>query len=105
MITEDLSTQVKAHDCRCLHEAIGVLYAVWEQLETSGLQWGSQEESLTMIFTRSRTRCRRVLETLFRAHTLEVMESIVDCWSRGGSVSPRVIGTTGVNLILSSAVR
>ena len=80
--------QVKTPDCRCLHEAIAVLYAIWEQLATPlGSRWGSQEESLQLIFTRTRTRCRRVLEHLFREYSLEVMESVVDCWSRGSSVS------------------
>ena len=80
--------QTKAPDCRCLHESIVVLYAIWEQLATpQGARWGSQEESLNLIFTRTRTRCRRVLEHLFREYSLEVMESVVDCWSRGTSVS------------------
>ncbi|KAJ3545543.1 hypothetical protein NM688_g5613 [Phlebia brevispora] len=80
------SSSIKASDYRCLYEAIAVLFDMWEQLAApSGQQWGSREESLTLIYTRSRTRCRRVLEHLFREYSLEVTESIVDCWSRGPS--------------------
>lgn len=43
-------------------------------------QWGSQEESLVLIFTRAKTRTKRVLEHLFRAHSSEVLEAVVDCW-------------------------
>lgn len=35
-----------------------------------------------MIYTRTRLRCRRVLEHLFRVQSSEVFESIVDWWSR-----------------------
>ncbi|KAI0803164.1 Dopey, N-terminal-domain-containing protein [Irpex lacteus] len=82
MSAED-QVPVKFTDNRGLYEAIRVLYAVWDQLVIpSPPNWDSQEESLTLIFGRTRTRCRRVLEHLFRAHPLEVLESSVDCWSR-----------------------
>jgi hypothetical protein len=35
-----------------------------------------------MIFNRAHTRCRRVLEHLFRAHPTEVLESIIEYWDR-----------------------
>jgi len=35
-----------------------------------------------MIYNRTRARCRRALEHLFRAHPNEVLESLVICWER-----------------------
>ncbi|TFK56468.1 hypothetical protein OE88DRAFT_1715528 [Heliocybe sulcata] len=68
---------------RCLHEAIRVLYAFWTSTVWVAPQfWASQDHTLFLIFSRSRTRCRRVLEHLFRAQSSEVLESIVDCWSK-----------------------
>ncbi|GJE86225.1 Dopey, N-terminal-domain-containing protein [Phanerochaete sordida] len=82
MPPEDTS-QIKPSDPRCMQEAIRVLWAMWEQLVVPPQsRWGSQEESLTLIYTRARTRCRRVLEHLFKAHPLEVLESVVECWYR-----------------------
>lgn len=42
--------------------------------------WASREESLALIYSRARNRSRRVLEHLFRAHSTEVLEAVVDCW-------------------------
>ncbi|KAH9858301.1 Dopey, N-terminal-domain-containing protein [Lenzites betulinus] len=68
-------------DRRCLHNAVRVLYAMWDKLiiPQDG-RWGSQEESLVLIHSRARTRTKRVLEHLFRAHSSEVLEAVVDCW-------------------------
>ena len=35
-----------------------------------------------MIYSRTRGRCRRVLEYLFRAYPAEVLEGVVSCWDR-----------------------
>lgn len=35
-----------------------------------------------MIYNRTRLRCRRTLEHLFRVQSAEVFESIVECWNR-----------------------
>ena len=40
-----------------------------------------------MIYARTRLRCRRVLEHLFRVQSSEVFESIVDWWSRDLTVN------------------
>ena len=40
-----------------------------------------------MIFNRTRLRCRRILEHLFRVQSAEVFESVVECWSRDEFVS------------------
>ncbi|KAI0690744.1 Dopey, N-terminal-domain-containing protein [Cytidiella melzeri] len=82
-VSADEQLPAKFADSRALNEAIRVLYAVWDQLIIPPHpQWESQEESLSLIYVRTRTRCRRVLEHLFRAHPLEVIESVIDCWSR-----------------------
>lgn len=47
----------------------------------------SRDESLALICNRTRTRCRRVLEHIFRVQSAEVFESIVDCWNRDMFVS------------------
>ncbi|KAH9948184.1 Dopey, N-terminal-domain-containing protein [Amylocystis lapponica] len=75
---DDQSMQ-RSSDSRCLHETVRVLYAIWETLAGPSHHLGtSQEESLSLIHARTKTRCRRVLEHLFRAHSTEVIESIVD---------------------------
>ena len=73
--------QARSSDNRCLHNAVQVLYAMWDKLIIpEGSHWASREESLALIYTRSRNRSRRVLEHLFRAHSSEVLEAVVDCW-------------------------
>ncbi|KAI9057020.1 hypothetical protein FKP32DRAFT_1598504 [Trametes sanguinea] len=75
------STLTRSSDYRCLHNAIRVLYAMWDRLiPPEDDRWGSQEESLALIYTRARNRSKRVLEHLFRAHSSEVLEAVVDCW-------------------------
>ncbi|TCD67610.1 hypothetical protein EIP91_012242 [Steccherinum ochraceum] len=72
----------KVSDYRCLRESIRVLYAIWISLVAPAPHVvSSQDESLSLIFSRSRTRCRRVLEHLFRAHASEVLECVIECWS------------------------
>ncbi|GBE77521.1 hypothetical protein SCP_0103960 [Sparassis crispa] len=92
----------KSSDYVCLHEAVRVLYSIWEGLSGPGQHtWTSREESLSLIFTRTRTRCRRVLEHLFRAHSTEVLESIVDCWHRESTNESAVFEI--VDILTSSA--
>lgn len=42
-----------------------------------------------MIYSRTRVRCRRVLEYLFRAYPSEVLEGVVSCWDRDLTTHPR----------------
>lgn len=35
-----------------------------------------------MIYSRTRVRSRRVLENVFRVHSVEVLEAIINCWNR-----------------------
>jgi hypothetical protein len=44
-----------------------------------------------MIYARTRLRCRRVLEHLFRVQSSEVFESIVDWWSKDLTVNNSLI--------------
>ncbi len=54
---------------------------MWDKLNIpQDGRWGSQEESLVLIYGRAKTRTKRVLEHLFRAHSSEVLEAVVDCW-------------------------
>lgn len=58
-----------------------MLYALWDKLALPHEgDWASRAESLSLIYSRARNRSRRVLEHLFRAHSTEVLEAIVDCW-------------------------
>lgn len=56
---------------------------MWSTLGwTSPAVVAPKDETLAMIYGRTRTRCRRVLEHLFRMQSAEVFESIIDWWSR-----------------------
>ncbi|KAI6114892.1 Dopey, N-terminal-domain-containing protein [Pisolithus croceorrhizus] len=55
---------------RSLHEGIRVLSK------------RSEDDSLSIIYSRTRARCRRALEYLSRVHPSEVLESLVICWDR-----------------------
>ncbi|KAJ7070662.1 Dopey, N-terminal-domain-containing protein [Mycena amicta] len=80
--TEDQLT-AKSPGYRSLHEGVRVLYLIWSTLAWSDRElWSSKDESLSMIYNRTRLRCRRVLEHLFRMQSAEVFESIIDCWNR-----------------------
>jgi len=79
-----LIIKTRSSGYRALHEAIGVLYEAWvvvdekQTLSTTSI-------SPFLLLNRSRQRCRRVLERLFRAQTLEVTEAVVDYWRRQDS--------------------
>ncbi|KZT72967.1 hypothetical protein DAEQUDRAFT_808918 [Daedalea quercina L-15889] len=72
----DETTPTRSSDYDSLHEAVSVLYATWDILADPERQlWSS-------VYPKAKTRCRKVLEHLFRAHPPEVLEFIVDCWRR-----------------------
>lgn len=57
-----------------------MLYAIWDILAHPKHQMWST------VYPKAKTRCRKVLEHLFRAHPSDVMEFIVDCWRRDSAV-------------------
>lgn len=38
-------------------------------------------DTLALIFSRTNNRCRKAFEKLFHAHSFEVTESVIECWS------------------------
>ncbi|KAG6813245.1 hypothetical protein H0H92_012882 [Tricholoma furcatifolium] len=68
---------------KSLDEGIRVLYSIWGVLSWKNpTTWSPKDESLSLIYTRTRTRSRRVLEHFFRVQAVEVFESVIDCWNR-----------------------
>jgi hypothetical protein len=68
---------------RSLHESVRVLFSIWATLAWANPQPPTpKDESLSLIYNRTRLRCRRVLEHFFRVQSGEVFESIVDFWNR-----------------------
>jgi hypothetical protein len=55
-----------------------------------------------MIYYRARTRCRRALEHLFKAHPLEVLESVVEYWYRNETVNT---SNSHVRLVLNNSTQ
>ncbi|KAF9270860.1 hypothetical protein L218DRAFT_952937 [Marasmius fiardii PR-910] len=67
---------------RALHEGVRVLYLIWCTLSwTNPDKPSSRDDSLSLIYNRTRLRCRRALEHIFRAQSGEVLESIIQCWN------------------------
>ncbi|KIK71711.1 hypothetical protein GYMLUDRAFT_33858 [Collybiopsis luxurians FD-317 M1] len=74
---------VRSPAYHALNEGVRVLYLIWGTLaRTDPEGTRSRDESLVLIYNRTRTRCRRVLEHIFRVQSAEVFESVVDCWNR-----------------------
>ncbi|KAG2022683.1 hypothetical protein CC2G_000411 [Coprinopsis cinerea AmutBmut pab1-1] len=79
----DQSVHSRSQGYKSLDEGIQVLYSIWATLIWKPPSvWSAKEESLAGIFHRSRARCRRALEHLFRVQSTEVFESIIDWWSK-----------------------
>lgn len=75
--------QVRSPGFRSLNDGVRVLFTIWIKLIwTSPSSKRSEDDSLAMIYSRARSRCRRVLEYLFRAFPSEVLEAVVSCWDR-----------------------
>lgn len=73
---------VRSPGYRSLHEAVRVLYSIWAATVQTELQLSTPKyEMLSLICTKTRTRCGRVFEHLFRLQPAEVLESIIDCWN------------------------
>ncbi|KAF9225321.1 hypothetical protein BS17DRAFT_872565 [Gyrodon lividus] len=75
--------QVRSPGFRSLHDGIRILFAIWVNfIWTTSKSKRPEDDSLSMIYSRTRSRCRRALEHLFRAYPAEVLEAIVSCWDR-----------------------
>jgi len=96
--------QSRSPGYRCLDEGIRVLYFVWVSLVWKKPSvYSPKDDSLNLMFNRTRFRCRRVLEHLFRVQSGEVFESIVDWWSRENLVSLHVELESGVLFMICLA--
>lgn len=79
--------QSRSPGYRALHEGIRVLYSIWASfIWIAPHRWSPKDHTLSNIYNKTRFRCRRVLEHLFRVQSTEVFECIVDCWNRANSV-------------------
>ncbi|KAI0307632.1 Dopey, N-terminal-domain-containing protein [Multifurca ochricompacta] len=80
---------VRSPGYRALNESVRVLYAIWDTTaQTKQHTSPSKHEMLSLICAKTRIRCRRVFEHLFRLQSAEVFESIVDCWNTERSTMP-----------------
>ncbi|KAI9513117.1 Dopey, N-terminal-domain-containing protein [Russula earlei] len=87
----DEQLTVRSPGYRSLHEAVRVLYAVWAATAPTKLPASTpKHEMLSLIWSKTRTRCRRVFEHLFRLQSAEVLESIVECWK-----TEKLVGSSG----------
>ncbi|KAF8845997.1 hypothetical protein BDN67DRAFT_891629, partial [Paxillus ammoniavirescens] len=74
---------VRSPGFRSLHDGIRILFAIWVNfIWTNPKSKRPEDDSLSMIYSRTRSRCRRALEHLFRAYSTEVLETVVSCWDR-----------------------
>ncbi|KAH7930453.1 hypothetical protein BV22DRAFT_1000727 [Leucogyrophana mollusca] len=80
---QDDQLTVRSPGYRSLHEGVRVLYSIWQSMAwRSPAAPSAEDDTLSLIFNRTRGRCRRVLEHLFRVQPAEVFESVIDCWDR-----------------------
>ncbi|KAG9313948.1 Dopey, N-terminal-domain-containing protein [Chiua virens] len=83
-------TTVRSPGFRSLNDGVRVLFSIWINLIwTSPSTRRSEDDSLIMIYSRTRGRCRRVLEYLFRAYPSEVLEGVISCWERDLNRHPK----------------
>ncbi|KAG9078206.1 hypothetical protein FS749_009829 [Ceratobasidium sp. UAMH 11750] len=62
------------------------------------------DESISLTYARARLRCRKVLERIFRVHSAEVLEIIVECWDKGEDSAAMTMRTFEiVDLLAASA--
>ena len=81
------SCQSRSAGYQSLHEGVRVLFCIWTTMAWSKPQvWSPKDESLSLVYNRTRMRCRRVLEHLFQVQSAEVFESIIECWSKDVTV-------------------
>ncbi|KAG9033005.1 hypothetical protein FRB95_000667 [Tulasnella sp. JGI-2019a] len=83
---EQLTT--RSPNYRCLEEAVQVLYSTWILMTTPSAPPSdtASSDSYSLIFSRIRTRCKKVLERLFRAQSGEVLECLIECSRKSDDV-------------------
>lgn len=80
--------QARSPGYRCLHDAVRILYTVWLSTgTTTPSDFGPEAETILLIQGRTRLRCRKAMERLFRAQSAEVLESLIECWFDDAPVS------------------
>ncbi|KAF8433477.1 Dopey, N-terminal-domain-containing protein [Boletus edulis BED1] len=86
----EAQSAVRSPGFRSLNDGVRVLFAIWVNfIWTSPASKRSEDDSLSMIYNRTRGRCRRVLEFLFRAYPSEVLEGVISCWDRDLTLQSR----------------
>lgn len=84
----DPSLQARSPGYRCLHDAVRVLYTVWLSTgTTTPSDFGPEAETILLVQGRTRLRCRKAMERLFRAQSAEVLETLIECWFDDALVS------------------
>ncbi|PWN52444.1 hypothetical protein IE53DRAFT_367211 [Violaceomyces palustris] len=70
-----------------LHLAVRTLHSAWAMSEKAGSERDAKTLMLENLTSKVKLRCRRAFERIYRAHSGEVVEYLVDCWlkSRDGS--------------------
>lgn len=70
---------------RSLHHTVRTLDSIWASTRAiTAAEVGSVRfEALTTLMTKVRSRCRKSLERLYRLHSGDVVEALVDCWEKG----------------------
>jgi hypothetical protein len=81
--SEEQQFTVRSPGYRSLHDGMRILFLAWAATPfPKPANWSSCDDSLSLVMSRTRLRCRRVIENLFRVHSAEVLESIIDFWNR-----------------------
>ncbi|KAH7907786.1 Dopey, N-terminal-domain-containing protein, partial [Hygrophoropsis aurantiaca] len=84
---QDDQLSIRPSGYRSLHEGVRTLYSIWQSMIwIDPLTPSAEDDTLSLIFLRTRGRSRRALEHLFRVQPTEVFESIIDCWDRETSM-------------------
>ncbi|KAK2464744.1 hypothetical protein APHAL10511_003162 [Amanita phalloides] len=84
---------------KSLDDGIRTLFVVWGSLVwDTPKSYSSADASLSLIYSRTRLRCRRVLEHLFRVQSAEVLESVIHYWSQD-PLPPRVSPKASFELV------
>lgn len=67
---------------RSLHHTVRTLDSVWASTRaiTSAEIGSVHSDALASLMAKVRSRCRKSLERLYRLHSGDVVEALIDCW-------------------------